>query len=106
MNVNGSILQKAFAVSSNAADSRITPERERVLFRKISRLIWDACREDWQAETAAGKEMTNNGTAAPGDAPVAALVQTNQSGNHSHVNQSIALMPVMDRPVVEKRDRE
>jgi hypothetical protein len=100
MNANGSKLQKAFAVSSNAADSPITPERERVLFRKIARLIWDACGADWQAQPA------GNETAAAVDAPAAALVQTNLSGNHSHVNQSIASMPVMDRPVVEKRDRE
>jgi len=51
MNVNAFKFQKAFAVSSNAADSRITPERERVLFRKISRLIWDACAVDWQQTT-------------------------------------------------------
>jgi hypothetical protein len=48
MDVNRSKLQKAFAVSSNAADSPVTPERERVLFRKIARLIWDACGADWQ----------------------------------------------------------
>jgi hypothetical protein len=100
MDVNGSKLQKAFAGSSNAADSPITPERERVLFRKIARLIWDACGADWQAQAA---EMNNNETAATGDAPAAALVQTNLSRNHSHGNQSIASM---DRPAVEKRERE
>jgi len=51
MDVNGSRLQKAFALSSNAAEIPITPERERVLFRKISRLIWDACGVDWQQTT-------------------------------------------------------
>jgi len=43
MDVNGQSLQKVFAVSSNAADSPITPERERVLFRKIARLIRRSC---------------------------------------------------------------
>jgi hypothetical protein len=51
MDVNGSRLQKAFALSSNAAASPITPERARVLFRKISRLIWDACGVNWQQTT-------------------------------------------------------
>jgi hypothetical protein len=88
MNVNASKLQKAFAVSSNAADSAITPERERVLFRKIARLIWDACGADWQTNV-----MKNNGMAAAGDAPAAALVQTTWSGSHLHGNQSIASMP-------------
>ena len=101
MNVNAFKFQKAFAVSSNAADSRITPERERVLFRKISRLIWDACGADWQAQTA-----ENNGTAGPGDAPAASPRANETWGNHSHGNQFIASMPVMDRPMVEKREHE